>query len=331
MSRRGFPYGHPTGWFQIAWSGELAIGDVRPAKYFGQDLVIFRGESGRVTVLSAHCQHLGAHLGYGGRVAEDDIVCPFHEWRWSPEGENVEIPYADQGPSRRRIRCWPVLEQSGLVFVWHSPSGAEPTWQPPSIPEFESEDYYHLYPDGTACESVRLYPQFVLENMVDYAHLGSVHNWNLDRPKVDKIEASEHSFVANTSGLMATPKGPAPMQALNVAWGVALVISRLRGLRDVAFMSSVTPIDDDCSEVRISTVVRRAAGDTGNQLDSYAKAMIVAQNEAILGSNPGDRDIWEHQIYLTTPAFVREEVGGFRALREWAHRFYEPGGDATGA
>lgn len=326
---RGFPHGHPSGWFQVAWSGEFEPGDVRPARYFGQDLVLFRGASGQMAVLDAHCPHMGAHLGYGGRVAGDDIICPFHEWQWSAKGENVAIPYSDQAPYRRRIRCWQVLEQSGLVLVWYDPSGGEPTWTPPPVPEFESADYYPVYPHGAARDSLRLYPQFVLENMVDYAHLGSVHNWNVEPPQIDLVEEREYSFVANTSGVMDTPRGPAKMCTLNEAWGVALVISRLSGLRDTAFVSCVTPIDDERSEVWCSTAVKRGDDKALNEPDSFAKAMIAGQNEAILGSNPGDRDIWEHQIYLPRPSYVREEAAGFRALRQWTERFYATTGAAT--
>lgn len=63
-------------------------------KYFGQDLVAWRAEDGTVTVMSAHCEHLGAHLGYGGRVEGDRIICPFHGWEWNQLGRDpyFEMP-----------------------------------------------------------------------------------------------------------------------------------------------------------------------------------------------------------------------------------------------
>jgi 3-ketosteroid 9alpha-monooxygenase subunit A len=333
VSRRGFPHPHPIGWFQVAWSDDLPVGAVRPAKYFGQDLVMYRGQSGRPVVMDAYCLHMGAHLGWGGRVCDDDIVCPFHEWKWSAEGHNVEVPYSDSGPYRRRIRTWPVLEQNGLVLVWHDPNGEAPTWQPPLVEEFDSPDYYSVWPNGAERDRVRLYPQFVMENMVDYAHLGSVHQWRDAPPQIHEFEARGDSFYSHTSGVMATPKGPAQMEVFNEAWGVGLITSRIRGLRDTAFVSSVTPIDDEYSEVWCSTAVARPAGAVGDELDPFAKAMIVGQNEAILGNNPGDRDIWEHQRYMTHPSYVREEAPGFRALRNWAKKFYPdepaPGAETT--
>jgi len=58
----------PTGWFQIAWSDEILVGDVRKMHYFGREMVAWRAQSGRLTVMDAYCEHLGAHLGFGGHV-----------------------------------------------------------------------------------------------------------------------------------------------------------------------------------------------------------------------------------------------------------------------
>ncbi len=58
----------PTGWFQIGWSGDFPTDRTVPLRYFGEDLVAYRGEEGELHVLDAHCPHLGAHIGHGGKV-----------------------------------------------------------------------------------------------------------------------------------------------------------------------------------------------------------------------------------------------------------------------
>lgn len=92
-----FP-GYPRGWFVIGISNELAPGDVRPIKYFGREMVLYRSESGKAVVHDAFCPHLGAHLGHGGRVVGESIVCPFHAWRFDESGKCVEVPYAKRIP-----------------------------------------------------------------------------------------------------------------------------------------------------------------------------------------------------------------------------------------
>ena len=71
----GFPHkGYPSGWFQVAWAGELEVGDVRPLHYFGQDLVLYRGKRG-YHVLDAFCPHMGAHFGHGRAKCIGSAAC----------------------------------------------------------------------------------------------------------------------------------------------------------------------------------------------------------------------------------------------------------------
>ena len=65
-------------------------------RFFGQELVLFRGTSGKVIMLDAYCPHMGTHLGRnktsysvvkGQHVEGDSIRCPFHGWRFGPDGD----------------------------------------------------------------------------------------------------------------------------------------------------------------------------------------------------------------------------------------------------
>src|SRR5260221_8839982 len=108
---RRFPCtSYPRGWFQVAYSDELANGGVQPLEYFGQKLVLFRGDDGAAHVLDAFCPHLGAHLGVGGKVFGAAIECPFHHWRLDGSGHCVSIPSSDKIPPTAAVRSWPVEE-----------------------------------------------------------------------------------------------------------------------------------------------------------------------------------------------------------------------------
>lgn len=52
-------------------STELKIGAVKSIRLCGQELVLFRGENGKVSALDAYCPHMGTHLGNGKVVGNN--------------------------------------------------------------------------------------------------------------------------------------------------------------------------------------------------------------------------------------------------------------------
>jgi phenylpropionate dioxygenase-like ring-hydroxylating dioxygenase large terminal subunit len=178
-----------TGWFMIGWSPEFPVGEVRPLRYFGEDLVAYRDADGELHVLSAHCRHLGAHIGHGGKVVGDCVECPFHGWRWGPDGTNRYIPSQPDRPNRAlRLRVYPVREQYDCVFMWHQPNGEAPKWELPDLfgkfPQFETDAaaYYRPYPEfSRRAESEPVHPQIVAENGPDSAHFRYVHGASVTR------------------------------------------------------------------------------------------------------------------------------------------------------
>jgi phenylpropionate dioxygenase-like ring-hydroxylating dioxygenase large terminal subunit len=108
----------PRGWFVVGFSEDLEPEQVRPARYFDRDFVIWRTSSGQARVFDAHCPHLGAHLGHGGKVEGDSIRCPFHSWGFDATGQCTDIPYASRVPPKARVRSWPTLERNGMVMMW---------------------------------------------------------------------------------------------------------------------------------------------------------------------------------------------------------------------
>ena len=62
----------------------------------GTEFAVFRGQtSGKAFVTDAYCPHLGANLACGGKVVDDCVQCPFHEWKFNGDSGAVEgIPYA---------------------------------------------------------------------------------------------------------------------------------------------------------------------------------------------------------------------------------------------
>ena len=141
MSDRFFTPAIPNGWFQVAYSDEIKPGDVKPLKYFGQDLVIWRSEEGELSVLDAFCPHLGAHLGHGGKVKGGSIECPFHAWQFGTDGKCTAVPYAEHVQRKAKLPTWQTKELANMVLVWHHAEGEPPNFDiPDEIPEWGSAE-----------------------------------------------------------------------------------------------------------------------------------------------------------------------------------------------
>ena len=130
---------YPNSWYEVMRSEELPIGGVKAVSMIGQQLAVFRGESGQVSVMDAYCPHLGAHLGVGGIVRGDCIECPFHGWQYNGEtGQCVKVPYASKVPNFVKVKVWPSMEYNGIILVWYDAEGRDPKYTPDEIPEINS-------------------------------------------------------------------------------------------------------------------------------------------------------------------------------------------------
>ena len=306
-----FPFPpYADGWFQVAYSDELAAGDVLPLKYFGRDLVVFRTESGRACVLDAHCPHLGAHLGHGGCVVGESISCPFHAWKFDGDGQCTDVPYASKIPKKAGLGAWPVVEANGLVMVWHHGAGEAPSWAPPAVAEHENDAWT---PYEKRRWQIRTHNQEMAENAVDSAHFLYLHGTQ-EMPESHAV--ADGPLLHVRSKTVAKAYGQRVSGEIDVrCWGFGFTTTRFTGIVETLLVSSVTPIDDTTVDVRFTFTVKKGPTDQVTSIvgDKY-RAEIERQLEA-------DIPIWENKKYIHPPALC-EGDGPIGIYRKWARQFY---------
>jgi 3-ketosteroid 9alpha-monooxygenase subunit A len=332
VDHRSFPYESiPTGWYQIAWSDEIAAGQVVPLRYFERELVLYRGHSGTLHLSDAHCPHMGAHLGYGGCVVEgsDTIECPFHGWRFDGDGRNCDIPYAHQ-PNRTRLPTWPVVEVASLVLAWYSERGDPPQWEPPVVPEVTSGASTGHPLLRTVWTSVRLKPQFIAENIVDAAHQKYVHGAH-EIPVVERYEPDGPVFRVTSTIVFGqgrdktwlTPDGrPRTASLLVEAHGLGCLTARFE-IDASIHIQTTTPIDGEFADSR-ATVLTPVA----DLVDGQPTEGAIHRFKHETKQYERDLKIWEHLRYVFPNPLPMLELDRFRAFRNWTTRFYpeaEPG------
>jgi len=245
------------GWYLVSWSADIEPGAVQPLRYFGKDYVLFRGEGGQAMLLDAHCPHLGAHLGYGGRVENNDIVCPFHAWRFGASGRCTEVPYASRIPPRAAVRAYPVREHSGMVLGYFGPQGSEPDYEVPVIEELDDPAWTPL---ERAHIAIATHPREVIENIADLAHFLPVHNTRIDDFEViiDGPRATQRSL-----GHGRNLKGERiPVDSVATYHGPAIQFTRLGWAYDMVLINAHIPIEQNKLLLRFGVSLRVGEGVT---------------------------------------------------------------------
>ncbi|MHB8685457.1 MAG: Rieske 2Fe-2S domain-containing protein [Dehalococcoidia bacterium] len=300
----------PNGWFQVAYSDDLAVGGVTPLAYFGTELVLFRDERGAPYVLDAYCPHLGAHLGYGGVVEDGCIRCPFHAWRFDGTGACVEVPYANKIPPLARLDAWPVFEANGLIMVYHHMQKQPPKWTPPVLPEYTSTDWT----DYTRRRwTIRTHNQEMAENGVDSAHFKYVHG-TPEQPQT-RAQVDGHMFHVRSPVQYTTPQGAIEGQIASDSYGFGFSTVRFTGIVETLLVSSVTPIDGEYVDVRFSFKTKKMGNEA---ITSNVGKAFVAEIERQLGQ---DIPIWEHKIMKARPVLCDGD-GPIGLFRRWSKQFY---------
>lgn len=293
----------PSGWYSISSSADLAAGDVVSVVAVGRELVLYRDQSGDAHVIAAHCPHLGAHLG-GGTVRDDSITCPYHGWRYGPDGTCVEIPYSTgRIPARACVPTYPVVEQDGFVFFWFHPAGTPPTFAIPRVEEVEDPEWSAAYP--WTFELVAAL-QEMAENNVDYAHLKYVH-------RREVVPNDTSTFETDGPFSKVTELLPDGQEFYRVAWGPGVAVLRITDLMTV--FATTTPIDR-----------RHCRLNWHFHFKKHVEPMAAELIEGVTGEYglQADLPIWRNKIFLENPVLVKAD-GNIAEFRRWYSQFYEGG------
>ena len=190
-------------WHPVMFAGELAD---RPAHadLLGQPLVLWRGPDGRPRANSDLCVHRGTALSLGW-VNGDELVCPYHGWRYRADGSCAAIPQLEDParvPRKARIGAFACQERYGLIWV----ALAEPRWPLREVPELEDGAWALVTagPYRWRCDAARQ-----VENFTDFGHFPWVHPGLLgdpDRPVVPRHEVTTVGNVLHYS--IVRPEAP---------------------------------------------------------------------------------------------------------------------------
>lgn len=159
-------------WQPVATSASVEAGEAKPLRVLGEELTLYRGETGNPYVVGARCAHRYTWL-HTGWIEEDCIRCFYHGWKYDGTGQCIEQPAeSDVYAEKVKIPSYPTREYGGLIFVYMGPAEVPP--ELPRFPELERSDAKVV--GGIRPPGVWPINYFqILENNVDPVHTAFVH------------------------------------------------------------------------------------------------------------------------------------------------------------
>jgi 3-ketosteroid 9alpha-monooxygenase subunit A len=315
------PQTFPRGWFIVAESSELDAGPMA-VRFFGQDFALYRGESGVPIMLDAYCAHMGTHLTAsrsamivqnGEQIEGDSIRCPYHGWRYGPDGKVNDIPYHDGPcPKSAAITSYPVRDVMGCVMMWFDPEGGEPTYAPPTLKEWDDPTWVHWKLDHLG--ELEIHGQEILDNMADATHLGPTHGAPCE---YFENEINGHVCIQRQGGYHQVYDS----MLITTTWytGPGLLLSK-QEFGDVLTFELIanTPVDDGVTKVWHGALAQ--AQNVPHSDEDIAAARAV--QEGALQAFAADFDVWRHK----RPAIRVMQLpndGPFKIVRKWYGHFYD--------
>lgn len=320
------PHTFPRGWFVVAESSELDKGPMA-VRFFGQEFALYRGESGKPVMLDAYCKHMGTHLTAnntaiivtsGQQIEGDSIRCPYHGWRYAPNGEVDDIPYHDGPcPKSAAIRSYPVRDVMGCVMVWFDPEGGEPEFEPPYVELWDDPGCVRWELDHLG--AINIHNLEILDNMADVRHLGPTHGSPCE---YFENEFRDHQVIQRQGGFLQLYD--AHLHTVTWYTGPGLLLSK-QTFNDVVMYELIanTPVDDGVTQAWHGVIMKGQSTPPSEEDIQGAKEAQAGALQAF----SADFDVWKNKKSAIKVMQLKSD-GPFRTVRKWVNQFYMPREDA---
>lgn len=184
-------------WYAAAWAHEVPSGKKLARTFLEKPIVIYRGESGQFIALDDRCCHRAAPLSLG-RIEGDCIRCMYHGMKYDANGICVEIPGQDRIASTHKVRKYPLVEKSHLLWIWMG--------DPDLANQDDILDYEPLADDNWVGHPEPEYLHYdanwllIVDNLADFSHLAFVHANTLGG-------SEEYAYVSSAQEIQQLERG----------------------------------------------------------------------------------------------------------------------------
>lgn len=308
----------PANWYMLAFSRDLANGDVLTRTLGSQEIVLIRGrKSGAVSAFASHCAHMGCHLKHG-TVRGDALQCALHHRVITPSGQFIRRDgSAHEGLSQK---SFPVREQYGCIFVRN---GGQADGGLP-VPEIFALGGVTVAPMR---EKTLPLPWWTfIANGMDIEHLQAVHDRRLLEPPAFAVLDSHSVRLSYRSMPTGRSIGDRVMTWLasdgvhgriTCIGGTMMLVESKVGKNRAFILLSLTPQGADATTLRGLVGVQSQRGVLAGRLKARISAWLF---ESFLNKDIGVLDAMQlhapHSEITQGDSYTRQLFAFLRALPE---------------
>ena len=301
----------PNQWYAIAESKEVKSGKPTPLRRLGQDLVLWRNNEGKLSVMLDLCPHRGAALS-AGKIVDGCIECPFHGFQFNGKGQAQFIPANGKNapvPKVFQVQTFTAQDAHGFIWVWYG----EAQESYPPLPWFEDLDPEHFIYGGIGVHWNSHYTRSI-ENQLDVSHLPFVHKNTIGRGNRTLVNGPYVTLENNTIAVWVDnreddgtpPTKPTKMAPPNKPALLTFKFPNLWQNRlgdKFRIIAAFAPIDDDNSMVYVRSyqwvkrpnAVNRAVAQVTAQFNKIIlredQRVVETQRPKVAGLDIGERFI----------------------------------------
>lgn len=183
-------------WVPALLESELPEAGCDPVrvKLMGEELVGFRDNQNRISLVQEWCPHRGASLFFGRNEGEG-LRCSFHGWMYDTTGQCIDMPSEPESSRFKERICltsYPCIIQGGVIWAYMGPED-----QMPPAPELE----WNLLPSSQRYVTKRIqetnYLQ-ALEGGIDSSHVSFLHRFDLESEPLFMEAKGNHYLRSDT-------------------------------------------------------------------------------------------------------------------------------------
>lgn len=105
------------GWYPVALAGGVTVGTSNGTRLLGEEIVVWRDQTGEAHIWEDRCPHRGMRLSLGF-VRGDRIACLYHGWQYGTDGHCLYIPAHPDLKVPPSIVTWRHGSAEGVGMIW---------------------------------------------------------------------------------------------------------------------------------------------------------------------------------------------------------------------